>query len=195
MAYKIKADVNAAKNIVVQGKNTGVSVTTSDGTVYDTSSTGTITVPVASKDETNGIVREFPLSQYGDPYDTVLNITSSAFNLSFNKIIPLFMSGLFVNIPVQTLNLNSGGNAANKTFNIYVSLKLGAPSYHFSLSNEAETNVNMFIGKVVTNGTAVTSINITQVSRFGVYRASTTNIGAAFPVSTGHPTQTGTINW
>lgn len=195
MTFKIKADVNSAKNIVVQNKNTGVSVTTGDGTVYNTNSNGEVTVPVADKDYTNDIIRDFPLSQYGDPYNPELNISGSGFNLQFNNIVPLFLGGLYVLVPGQVLNLNVNNNAQNRTINIYVRLELGIPSYHFNFAEEAETNVSMFIGKVTTNSTSITSVNINPISRFGVFRASTTNIGGAFPVSTGHPTQTGTINW
>lgn len=190
MAYKIKADVNTAKNVVVQNKNTGVSITTNDGTVYNTNSAGAITVPVATEDYTNNIIRDFPLSQYGSPYDAALNITSSGLNLNFNKVIPLFMGGLNTTVPTQTITLG-----ASRTYNVYVGLSMGVPSYHVSTSEEPETNVNMFIGKVTTSASAVTSNTITIVSRFSNYRASTTKIGGAFPVSTGNPTQTGTINW
>lgn len=190
MAFTIKSDVNAGKNIVVQGKNSGVSITTNDGTVYNTNSAGAVTVPVANEDFVNDTIRDFPLSQYGDPYDTVLNITSSGLNLNFNKVIPLFMGGLYVLTPTQSITL-----AANRTYNVYVGLSLGIPSYHVNTAEEPETNVNMFIGKVVTNASSVTSNGIAQVSRFSNYRASTTQRGGAFPVSTGHPTQTGTINW
>lgn len=195
MTFKIKADVNAAKNIVVQKKNTGVSVTTRDGTVYNTNSAGEVTVPVADSDYTSDIIRDFPLSQYGDPYNPALNITSAGFILQFNKIVPLFIGGTYIMVPAQLLDLNAKGTAQSKTINIYVQLELGVPSYHFNTAEEAETNVNMFIGKVTTNATSITAININPISRFGVYRASTTNVGGAFPVSTGHPTQTGTINW
>lgn len=190
MSYKIKADVNTAKNVVVQNKNTGVSITTNDGTVYNTNSAGAINVPVATEDYINSTIRDFPLSQYGSPYDTALNITSSGLNLVFNKVIPLFMGGLNISVPTQTISLG-----ANRTYNVYVGLSMGVPSYHVNTSEEPETNVNMFIGKVITNASAVTSNTIATVSRFGNYRASTTNIGGAFPVSTGYPTQTGTINW
>lgn len=195
MSFKIKAHVNAAKNIVVQDKNTGVSVTTLDGTVYNTNSAGELNVPVADTDYTNDNLRNFPLSQYGDPYDTSLGIVSSGFTLSFNKDIPLFLNGLYFLIPPSSINLNINNDAQNKKINIYVKLRLGFPEYFFSFNDEPETNVNMFIGTVNTNSSSITSININHVSRFGVYRPSTSNIGAAFPVSTGHPTQSGTINW
>ena len=190
MAFTIKSDVDVGKNIVVQGKNSGVSITTTDGTVYNTNSAGAVTVPVVTEDGVNDTIREFPLSQYGDPYDTVLNITSTGLNLNFNKVIPLFMGGLYVQAPTQSIILS-----ANTTYNVFVSLSMGVPSYHINTAEEPETSVNMFIGTVVTNGSSVTANNITQVSRFSNYRASTTQRGGSFPVSTGHPTQTGTINW
>src|SRR6478609_1807871 len=190
MSYKIYADVNAAINIVVQGKNTGVSITQSDGTVYNTNSAGAITVPLADEDFTNAIIKDFPLSQYGNPYSPALNITVSGLNLVFNSSIPLFMGGLYLMVPTQTLTLG-----ANSTYNIYVQTIQGVPSYKFSLSEEPETSVNMFIGKAVTNASTITSNTITIVSRFSMYRASTTQRGGSFPVSTGHPSQTGSIGW
>lgn len=190
MAYKIVADVNSASNIVVQGKNTGVSITQSDGTVYNTNSAGAINVPLATEDFTNKIISNFPLSQYGNPYSPALNITVSGLNLVFNSPVPLFIGGLYLQVPAQTLTLT-----ANATYNIYVRTSQGVPSYKFSTTEQPETSVNMFIGKAVTNATTITSNTVALVSRFSNYRASTTQQGSAFPVSTGHPAQTGSIGW
>lgn len=196
MAFVIKAHVNAAKNIVVQNKNTGLSITTNTGTYY-ANTNGAITVPLVTKDDANYILRELPLSQFGDLYDSSsFNITSNGFVLTFNKAIPMFMAGVLTYMPIASYNLALYNTpATNQTFCVYVKLDQGEPTYDFSVREQSETEVCMFVGKITTNATQVTSNSISKVSRFSTYRPSITKIGAAFPVSTGNPAQTGTINW
>ena len=192
MAKIYKANVNTAAPVVVQNKTTGIEITDGKGNIYSTTETGNITVPLVTEDQTNYIIREFPLSQFGDMYDDdILNITSSTNIISFNEEIPVFMSGVYFKIPSYstTLTLN------NTTYYVYVNMVQGTASYNISSTEEPETDVNMFIGTVQTGTGVISSINISKVSRFSTFRPSINQIGGAFPVSTGHPSQTGTINW
>lgn len=118
------------------------------------------------------------------------------FFLYFTEVTPLFMSGQYFDVPISVIDLDSVvTNPGNRTFFVYIQLYLGSPRYVVSLSEIPESNTNMYIGKISTDGTKVASLNITKVSRFDVYRPSLTQIGGAFPVSSGNPSQTGSIQW
>lgn len=197
MSYKIKSDANFASQVVVQNKNTGTQITTPDSVIHSTSVSGDITIPVPNKDEVNAILGGLPLSQFGELYSNPdLTITGSGYVVTFGREIPLFMNGLLYTLPAQTINLTTiKANPASTTFYVYVELVLGTPKYTISVTELPETFVNMYIGKVLTNSTTINTISITKVSRFDIYRASTIPQGTAFPVSTGRPSQTGTITW
>ncbi|WP_416469719.1 hypothetical protein [Salmonella enterica] len=195
MSMKYITDVNAASQIKVQNKNTGLSITAGTGQVFNTNSSGEITFPVLTTDDVNYITSELPLSQYGELYDdNSLNITATGFNLTFNREIPLFMSGKYFKVPLQSIPLAppSGGSY---TYYIYVRLVLGEPIYTALRSEGQETETSMFIGTAIVSTTGITNINVNRVSRFNIYRPNVTQKGASFPVSTGHPAQSGTINW
>lgn len=191
MSFKIKADTNFAKSVVVQGKNTGTQITSNKGIIYSTDVGGEITVPLVDKDSTNFVIREFPLSQFGSMYDTNLNISTSGMNVTFNSEIPVFMAGIYGIAKPTTLTLTN----PNATYYVYSTMNLGSVMYNISTVQIAESQSNMFIGTVHTSSGVISFVNINNTSRFGLYRASTTNIGSAFPVSEGHPIDPGTINW
>lgn len=197
MSYKLRSDVNFTKNVIVQNKNIGLEINLPDGTVNKPDANGNVNVNYATTDVINSALSAFPLIQYGNLYEnTDLGITGSGFTLQFTKTVPLFMGGLLYNLAPININLSTiKASPANTTFFVYVRLVVGIPQYMVSVTEVPETNVNMFIGKVSTNATAISSIGISTTSRFDMYRPSTVQQGSAFPVSTGHPTDTGTINW
>lgn len=192
MAKKYIANVDTVGPVIVQGKSTGLTVSTDNGTtLYSTDVNGAINVPLSTKDSTEYIIREFPLSQYGDIYDsTPLNITSKSMNLSFNDVEPVFMAGIITSVQPSTLVVP----ASNIAY-LYITMDQGVATYSISSIEIPETEVNMFIGHITTNLSIVTGIFINKISRFSTYRPSDVQIGSAFPVSTGHPATTGTINW
>lgn len=195
MAYKFISDVDLTAQAKVQGKNSGLTITSGTGEVYNTTSAGEITFPLLDKDDVDYITLELPLSQYGELYDnTALNITSSGLNLMFNREVPLFMGGIYFKIPTQTIPLQAPASGTYNYF-IYVVLDLGKPTYIAQRAEGLENEISMYIGNVVVSSSAITFINVNRVSRFGTYRPSVNQQGSAFPVSTGHPAQTGTINW
>lgn len=121
---------------------------------------------------------------------------ASGFILYFTEVTPLFMGGQYFEIPITTIDLSTiKSNPANTTFYAYVRLKYGTPSYVISTIELPETTDNMFIGTVQTDSTKISALNITKVSKFSNYRSSETQIGSAFPVSTGNPAQPGNITW
>lgn len=118
------------------------------------------------------------------------------FYVYFTETTPLFMGGQYFDVPISTVDLNAvTASPGNKTFYMYIQLILGTPTYVASLTAIPESNINMYIGTVTTDGTKVSALNINKISRFDVYRPSLTQIGAAFPVSSGNPQQTGSISW
>lgn len=118
------------------------------------------------------------------------------FYIYFTEITPLFMSGQYFDIPISVIDLDDvTPSPGNKSYFIYVQLVLGVPKYVASLTEIPESATTMFIGTATTDGTKVSALNIKKVSRFDVYRPSLTQVGSGFPVSSGNPTQTGSIGW
>ncbi|EBS4516742.1 hypothetical protein DQT32_04940 [Salmonella enterica subsp. enterica serovar Braenderup] len=118
------------------------------------------------------------------------------FYIYFTEVTPLFMGGQYYDIPISVVDLNKvTASPGNKSYYLYIQLILGTPTYVASLTEIPESSVNMFIGTATTDGTKVSALNIKKVSRFDLYRPSLTQIGSAFPVSSGNPQQTGSISW
>lgn len=118
------------------------------------------------------------------------------FYLYFTEVTPVLMNGKYYEMPITTIDLSTvQANPGNSTFYVYVDSSTGTPEYKVSVTEIAESLTNMYIGYIQTDGTKVSDLNINKVSRIGIYRPSETQIGSAFPVSTGLPTQTGTISW
>ncbi len=118
------------------------------------------------------------------------------FNVYFTEITPAFIAGQYYEVPAGVVQLDSvTATPGNKTFYMYVQLIVGRPVYTVSLSEIPESNTSIFIGTVSTDGTKVSVLNINKVSRFDTYRPSVTKIGSAFPVSTGDPSGSGSIQW
>ncbi|AFC21594.1 hypothetical protein GAP32_144 [Cronobacter phage vB_CsaM_GAP32] len=134
----------------------------------------------------------------GTGTDTVIlaQDVPQGFYLYFTEVTPLFMAGQYFDVPISVIKLDDVvTNPSNKTFYIYIQLVLGSPQYVASLSEIPESNTTMFLGTITTDGTKVATLNIKKVSRFDVYRPSLTQIGSAFPVSSGNPAQSGSIGW
>jgi hypothetical protein len=118
------------------------------------------------------------------------------FYIYLTERTPVFLNGVYYELPITVLNLNDvKANPGNSTFYIYVQELNGTISYHVSETELGETSTNMYIGTATTDGTNVTTLNINKVSRFDIFRPSETQIGSAFPVSTGYPQQPGSISW
>lgn len=195
--FRIIAPLEAYGSIIVKGKHTGLSITTKDGTKYVANTAGRVNVDIPKRDEVEYIFREFPFSQYGAPYETTsLGVTSTAWSIVFSLDVPAFIGGALYTLKSTSINLATiKSNPANTTFYAYCSLKMGSPEYTISTTEIAETETRMFIGTIVTGASNITSNTIQRVSRFGLSRPSTVKRGSSFPVSTGLPNQSGTINW
>lgn len=120
----------------------------------------------------------------------------NGFYLYFTERTPLFISGQYFEMPITSIDLSTiKSNPANTTYYVYVKLQYGTPEYVVSLSELTENNTTIFIGTVNTDGTKISDLNIFKVSKFDNYRPSSTQIGGAFPISTGNPLDSGNITW
>lgn len=116
--------------------------------------------------------------------------------LYFSEETPLVLDGKYYILPVGNLDLRTViANAANRTFYIYVRITGGQAAYVVQTGQTDESNVNMFIGTVVTNATQIVSINVEKVTRLGNARISLTAKGSAIPVSTGLPRAVDQLEW
>jgi hypothetical protein len=114
----------------------------------------------------------------------------------FTEATPVVLSGQAFTLLPTSLNLSTMfGAYANKTFYIYVKLIGGVAQYEISQTVQAESSVCMYIGKVITDATKITSINVNKVTRLDNYRVSNLPVGSAIPVSTGSPTDPDSLSW
>jgi hypothetical protein len=136
-----------------------------------------------------------PMSQYGDTTQAALGLTTSGFVLNFTKPIQAYVLGTFKMFPVMSIALTTvDPSPANKTFYIYVTVKDGDLAYLISATKLAESLSLMWVGKVVTNGTAISTLQIGRVSRIGATRITTGQQGASIPTTAGSPTAPAKLN-
>jgi hypothetical protein len=141
-----------------------------------------------------GIATSVPLnalavSQFGDTDTSSLGVTSSGWTLKFTKVIQAYVQGVFKLLPIQDIVLTTIDAApANKTFYVYVSVVAGDLAYRVTLSLLPESLGTMYIGKVVTNGTAITSHTVTdRITRIGIDRVAVSAQGCSIPTTAGSP--------
>ncbi|SOK58414.1 Phage minor tail protein [Yersinia phage fHe-Yen9-04] len=142
------------------------------------------------------------LAQYNDwtPNSTPILIASQdvaeGYILYFTEKTPVLIAGKVYNLPITTIDLHDiKANPASTTFYVYVTLDEGLISYNVSTSQIAESLTNMYIGTCTTNNIQISSINIIKRSRLDTYSPELNAKGSAIPVSSGLPTQNGTITW
>lgn len=110
----------------------------------------------------------------------------------FTEEVPVILNGREGTVPITSIDLATvKTNPANTTFYVYVEELNGVMSYRITATEELPTIKKMFIGTVVTAGSAINNINIAKRSRIGIYQVSDKNFGSSIPVSTGLPFQTG----
>lgn len=197
MAYKIKGILNIATRMRVHGDYVGINVKfKTESIVYKANTSGALTIPnIIVSSDVDAMFKNLPLTQFGALNGTALSVTTSGSNVTFNGINPLFMEGQYFEIPQTTVPINSVISGAGIVY-MYVQLKLGIPQYTPSIVEIPETGTSAFIGTVTTNSsTVITAHTLSKISRFDEFRASLTQKGGSFPVSSGNPTQTGSISW
>lgn len=134
-----------------------------------------------------------PISRFGALDATGINYTSNTANrqLTIAAGNPLLMAGQTFTLAEQTLTY-----ALSATTYLYAQLQNGVAAYVASATPIAESNTNMYIGKLVADASGnITSITILPVSRIDTFRPSTTQEGSAIPVSGGTPDQASGLLW
>lgn len=138
----------------------------------------------------NGVL---PISRFGALGTTGINYTNNvgAHQITIAAGNPLLMAGQTFTLGAQTLTY-----ALSATTYLYVQLQNGVPTYVASATAIAESNTNMYIGKLVSDASGnITSITLQPVSRIDTFRPSTTQEGSAIPVSGGTPDQASGLLW
>ncbi len=152
-------------------------------------------VPVSyTVSEIDNMMKIIPVSRYGDATADPIPFSIVGGKLQI-AAVPTFLSGKGFNMGVTTISTDT---TPNKTWYLYFALSEGAPVYRISATVLDETITQMYIGKIVTDGSGqVQSSNVTleKVTRIDIYRLSATRRGTAIPVSTGDVTGTGTYQW
>lgn len=116
----------------------------------------------------------------------------TGFIVYFTQPTPVFISGKYQLLPIQSILLNDiKANPANTTFYLYVNMLNGNAQYQISTTELAESYECIYLGTIVTDGTKIATINVSKVARIDTYRPSQTQIGSAFPVSD----NSATTNW
>lgn len=129
-----------------------------------------------------------PISRYGDFAGTSLPISFAGWVISFTAQVPSMMAGYDLPAPIISINLASiVADASNRTFFAYLRFDGTAIKYLVSPTALAETSGRMFIGKIVTGDSAISTISFQRVTRIDTYRVSTTPIGSAIPATTSTP--------
>lgn len=135
-----------------------------------------------------------PITRVGDLTSNPLPISLSGSTLAVGSPIPVILSGRQFSVVPASVPFTPGTTAG--TLYVYVTLSSGAAVLTVSNIVAPESTTNVFIGTMqVAAGGAVSSLAVSKVSRLDIYRPSVNPIGSAFPVSSGTPDTTGSINW
>jgi hypothetical protein len=116
--------------------------------------------------------------------------------LYFSEDTPVVLNGNYYTLPVSSVDLRTIlADASNRTFYVYVRIVSNVATYVVATNQTAESNTNMFVGKVITNATQIATIEIEKVTRLGNVRISLTARGSAIPVSSGLPRLADKLQW
>jgi len=137
-----------------------------------------------------------PITRVGDLTDNALPIALSGQSLVVGSPIPVILSGRQFSLPAATTSFASVIGASLGTVYVYVTLSNGLAVLSVSLTTQVESFTSVFIGQFqATAGATTSGLSVSKVSRLDIYRPSVNPIGSAFPVSSGTPDTTGSINW
>ena len=110
----------------------------------------------------------------------------------FTADAPVFLAGREYVLPATKIDLRDiTATPGNKTFYCYV--RLGAEGIEYFVTPEplAPTMTMMYIGKVVTVTTQISTIEITKKIRIDTFELSPRHIGSAIPTGVGVPSTVG----
>jgi hypothetical protein len=128
-----------------------------------------------------------PISSYGivdELSDAQVDALWSAngWVLSCSATVAVCLGGTYYRMPASQLSLlSSDPFPANKTFYIYARIEFGYISYQARDDSPPESETVMYIGKVVTGPSGITSKQFFSVTRIETFRLSKAAIGSAIP--------------
>lgn len=110
----------------------------------------------------------------------------SGWTIGVNRTINAIISGTVFTMTPWTVDVrNIAQNYTNRTFHIYLYMKLGVVSYQCRGDTVPEGTTMMYLGTVTTNGAGIVTKVFKTVIRIDTFRISDTSVGSAIPVSSG----------
>lgn len=110
----------------------------------------------------------------------------------FTADAPVFLAGREYTLPATNIDLRTiTASPANKTFYCYVRLTTTGIEYFVTTDALAPTMTMMYIGKVTTIATQISTIEITKKIRVDTFELSPVHIGSGIPTGVGVPSQVG----
>lgn len=110
----------------------------------------------------------------------------------FTADAPVFLAGREWTLPATSIDLRTvNASPGNKTFYAYVRLTGAGVGYFITTDPLAPTMTMMYIGKIVTIATQISTMEINKKVRVDTFELSPTHIGSGIPTGVGVPSQTG----
>jgi hypothetical protein len=110
----------------------------------------------------------------------------------FTADAPVFLAGREYTLPATNIDLRTiNASPGNKTFYCYVRLTTSGVEYFITTDPLAPTMTMMYIGKIVTIATQISTIEITKKIRVDTFELSPVHIGSGIPTGVGVPSQVG----
>lgn len=110
----------------------------------------------------------------------------------FTADAPVFLAGREYVLPATNIDLRTvSASPGNKTFYCYVRLTTTGIEYFITTDALAPTMTMMYIGKIVTIATQISTIEITKKIRVDTFELSPVHIGSGIPTGVGVPSQVG----
>lgn len=193
MSKIIKGTLNVGKTAYSDGKPV---VTSVDGVVRDSTTLG-FNIDAYTTDQMIAMVTVLPVSNF---VPVAGLITYSDYTINFTVQNDALLSGNYLVLPITSIDLNSVVlNPESSTFFVYITMVQGLAKYLISATEITDATTAAYnlllIGTITTNTTQISAVNISAKSRLDVVSPSAVAAKSSFPVSTGLPSQSGTITW
>lgn len=114
----------------------------------------------------------------------------------FTADTPVFLAGREYILKATSIDLRTiDSNPGNKTFYVYVRLTEDGIKYWISSVSLAPTMTMMYIGKITTIASQISTFQIAKKIRVDTFELSPVHIGSGIPISTGVPSSHGNYAW
>lgn len=138
----------------------------------------------------------FKINNKANRFAIMAQEVEQGWRVYFTEDVPVILNGREGTAAISSIDLTTvKANPANTTFYVYVVENHGVMSYRIVTTEETPTISKMYIGTIVTSGSAISNIKLNKRSRIGIYQLSDTRAGMSIPVSTGLPFQVGDWSW